>query len=85
MERLIVKRASDGSIRTDQPQIEAELLCHWQGECVPAAGDENHFDSALLCPPKRIDVGFRDMELRVEQGAVDIDGEKANGKGHRKS
>lgn len=39
-----------------------------------AAGHKDDFYAAFVCTAQRIEVPLRDLELRVEQGAIDIDG-----------
>ncbi len=51
---------------------------------MPASGDKDDFDSALVRPAQRIEIGFCDMKLRIQQCAVNINGKKADGRRHKK-
>ncbi len=79
VESFAGKRAGDGAIGADEPEIEAELLGDGQGEGVAASGDEHDLDAGGVGAAQRGEIVGRNLELRIEKGAVDIGGEKANG------
>src|SRR5579864_3544472 len=49
---------------------------------MPATGDQDDLDSSLICPAQGLEIYFRNSKLGVEQGAVNIDGKKTDGKSH---
>ena len=66
------ERASDGAVGADEPEIEAELLGDGKSESVAASGDEDDFDAGGVGAAQRGEIVRRNLELRVEEGAVDI-------------
>ena len=75
------QRACDGAIRADQPEIEAELLRDRQSEGVTASRDENDLDALGVSAPQNGEIGLGDLKLGIEQSAVDVDSNQAEGIG----
>ena len=71
------ERAGDGAVGTDQPKIEPQLLSDGQGKGVAASGDQDDLDALGVCVPEGCEIGRGNLEFRVEQGAVNIDGNEA--------
>ena len=46
-------------------------------------GHKNHLHSFLMGSPHRGPITIGDAELRIEQSAVDIDGQQADGSSHQ--
>jgi hypothetical protein len=57
------------------------LLRDGQGESVPASGDQNDLDAFGVHAPEGGEIGPGNLKFRVEQGAVNIDGDEAEGIG----
>ena len=45
-------------------------------------GDHNDFDPGCVGPAQRCHIGRGDLKFGVQQGAVDIDTQKADGRFH---
>jgi len=75
------ERAGDGAVGADEPEIEAELLSDGEGEGVAASGDEDDFDAGGVGAAEGGEVVGGDLELGIEEGAVDIGGDEADGQG----
>ncbi len=75
------QRPGDRAVRGDEPEVESKLLRDRQGKRVAAAGDEDDLDTLGVSPPQRGKVGVGDLKLGIQQGAVNIDGNKAEGIG----
>ena len=82
MKSLPGQRARDRAVRTDDPQVESQLLHDGQGKGVASSGDHNHFDSCRMGAAQRCHIGRGDLKFGVQQGAVDIDTQKADGRFH---
>src|SRR5271170_608114 len=78
------ERAGNGSVRTDQPEIEAELLGDGQSKFVPPPGYQDDFDALLMGAAQRCKVYFRDLKLWIEQGAVDIGSQQTDRRSHHR-
>ena len=78
VKRITAQRARDGAIRTDHTKVKSELFHDGEREGVPAPGNHDNFNSLSLRPPQSCQIGARNMEFGVEQGAVDIDGNEAD-------
>ena len=74
MKSLASKRAGDGAVGTDQREIESQLLSNGKGESVAATGGEDDFDTLLMGTLEGRQISRRNLELRVEQSTVDVDG-----------
>lgn len=79
MKSFAGERASDRAVGADEPEIEAELLGDGKSEGVAASGDEDDFDAGGVGAAQRGEIVRGNLELRIEEGAVDIGGEKADG------
>ncbi len=78
------QRPRDGAIGTDQPEIESQLLRDGQGESVAASRDQDDLDALGVDAAKGCEIGLGNLKFRIEQGAVNIDGDEAEGiGGHR--
>lgn len=83
VESFAGERARDGAVGADEPEIEAELLGDGESESVAASGDEDDFDAGGVGAAQSGEIVWGNLELRVEECAVDIGGEKADGAGLR--
>ena len=75
-------RARHSPVRADHPEIESELFDDRHGEHVPASGYHDYFRTTGVGALQGLEVRFRDMKLRVKQGAVNIHGNKTYGRRH---
>src|SRR5450759_1553992 len=73
--------AGDGAVRTDQPEIESQLLGDGQGKGVAAPRDQDDLDALGVRASEGCEIGFGNLKFRVEQGAVNINGDQAEGSG----
>lgn len=78
VKRFARERAGYSAVGTDEPEIEAKLSSDRESEGVAASGDEDDFDAGGVGAAQRGQIVWGDLELRVEKGAVDIGGEKAD-------
>ncbi len=61
------------------------MLRDRQSECVTPASDQNDFNPLRMGVPKSRKVDLGNLELGIEQGAIDINGNQANGiDGHKR-
>ena len=84
MKGLAGQRARNGAIGTDQPQIEPKLLCDGERECVTSARHENDFDPLRVSRAQRRQVSVGNLKFRIQQSAIDINGNQADGIGGHK-
>ena len=82
MKAVSCQRPRDSAIRTDDPKIKPKLLCNGSSKSVAAARDQHDLNPLLMDAAQRSQVSLGNLELRVEQSAVNINGEEANGKRH---
>ena len=82
MESLPGQRARDRAVRTDDPQVESKLLHDGQGKGVAPPGHHNDFDPCRMGPAQCGHIGRGDLKFGVQQGAVDIDTQKTDGRFH---
>jgi len=82
VEGFTAQGTGDRSIRTDQPQVKAELLGDWQGKRVPTAGNQDDLYAFVVSAAQGRHIRVGNLKLGIEQGAVDVDGQEANGKRH---
>ena len=82
MKRFALGGARDGAIRTHHPQVEAERPGDWQREVVPPPGAQHDLDAGLVSAAQRVTIGLRKLDLGVQQGAIDIDGDEPDGTLH---
>jgi hypothetical protein len=80
MEGGAVHVAGDGAVRADDPEIESQLLNDGQSELVAASSDDDDFDTKVVGTTQGEEVGFRDLKLGIEKSAVNINGEKTDGR-----
>src|SRR5258706_14294678 len=80
MKALAGQRARYGTVRTDHAQIYTELLSHKEGKLLPSTRGNHDFYSHGMSPPDGRKIVFGNVELGVQQGAVNIQGKKADGK-----
>jgi hypothetical protein len=78
------KGAGNGAIRSDQQEIESQLLSDGQGKGVAAAGDQDDLYASGVSPSKGCEIGSGNLEFGVEQGPVNVDGNEAEGIGGHK-
>ena len=84
MKGLARQGARDRPVRADDPQIESQLLHNGQGKSVAASRDHDDFDPFRMGPAQGRHIGGRDLKFRVQQSAVDIDGQQTDGRLHCK-
>src|SRR6185312_2445264 len=77
-----VGRAGNGAIRTDQAELEAELLGYRHRESVTTSGDQDHVDSRLVCAAKSFEIGSRDVQSGIDEGAIDVHRYETNARRH---
>jgi hypothetical protein len=82
MKRLPGQGARDRAIRTDDPQVESQLLHDWQGKGVTPSRDYDDLDSFRIGPAYRCHIRGRDLKFGVQEGAIDVDTQKADGRLH---
>jgi len=82
MKALSSQRARDRPIRTDQPKIEAKLLRDGQCKRMAASSNQRDFDANFVHFVQCLKIKIRNVELRVKQGAIDINGKKTDRKSH---
>ena len=63
------------AVGADEPEIEAKLLCDGQSEAVAASSDEDDFDAGGMGATEGGKVAFGNLELWIEQRAVDVGGQ----------
>jgi hypothetical protein len=61
------------------------LLRDGHGKSMTASGDQHDLDAGGVGSAERCKIVFRDVELGIEQSAIDIGGEEADGIGLRAS
>lgn len=84
MKGVAGKRACHRAIGADYPAIKTKLLDNGQSKGVTASGDHYDFDALFIRAPQCSQISFGDLKLGVEQGAVNIDGEQADGRRHHR-
>ena len=82
VKKLAFQRTRNCAVRADQRYIDAQHFRNGQSERVTASSDECDFDSQFVRTSQGEDISRRNLELRVEQSAIDIDGDEANGRSH---
>ena len=82
MEGLARKRAGDGSVGADQPEIEAQLLRDGQSKRMPPSGYQDDLYAFLVGTAQGGQISPGDLKLGIEQGAVNVGGQQADGKCH---
>ena len=86
MKTLARKRTSDRAIGADQPNRESKLLGNWQREGMSAPGDQQDLYTAFVGLAQSLKIRLGDVELRIQEGAINVNGEKTDyGKGHWKN
>jgi hypothetical protein len=84
MESLAGERACDGAIGTQYPKIETKLFGDRQSESMTASCAQNDFDTFLVSASNGSQISFGNNEFRIQDGAVDIDGQKPDRRGRHK-
>ncbi len=82
VKRLAAGRAGDRAIGADEPQVEAERFRDRQSELVPSSGPQHDLDAGFVGPAQGIQVGRGNLDFGVQQRAINIDGDEANGALH---
>ncbi len=82
MKQLAARRARHRAIGADQPQVEAQRLRDWQGELVPAPSSQHDLNAGFVRPAQGIQIGVGDLDLGVQQRAININGDEADGALH---
>src|SRR5579872_536399 len=81
MKSLAAQRTRDCAVRADKPEIESELMGDGKREGMAASGDEDDFDAGSVSAAEGGEIVGGNLELRVEEGAIDIGGDEADGRG----
>jgi hypothetical protein len=82
MEVVAIEGTRNRAVGADKRHIEAQHFCDWKRKRVATTRDECYLDSQFVRTAQGGDIGCRNLELRVEQGAIDIDGDKTDGRSH---
>ena len=82
MEELAGHGLRNCTVGTDEPEIKAESLRDGHRERVTASRDQNDLDTGVMRVPQRAEIRCGNLELGVQQRAIDVDGDKANGSFH---
>jgi hypothetical protein len=85
MKSFAAEGSSDSTVGADEPEIEAKLPGDGEGKSVAASGNEDDFDTGGVGVAKGGEVGAGDFELGIEEGAVDVGGDQADGRGFQAS
>src|SRR5689334_743376 len=85
MESLTCERSRHRPIRTDQPEIESELLGYGHSKHVPPPRHQHNLDPGGMGLPERREIASRNLKLWIEQRAVDVGCQQPNGVGLRAS
>ena len=59
-------------------------MSDWQGKGMATPGDQDDFDALGVRASEGCEIGFGNLKFRVEQGAVNINGDEAEGIGGHK-
>ena len=82
MKQLAAGGTRHRAIGADQPQVEAQRLRDRQGELVPAPGSQHDLNAGFVRPTQGIQIGVGNLDLGVQERAINIDGDEANGALH---
>ena len=82
MKTIACDRTRDRTVGADQPKGESKLLGNRQGEGMSAPGNQQDLYTVFMGLAQSLKICLRDVELRVEQSTVNVDGQKANGRSH---
>jgi hypothetical protein len=85
MKGFAAEGSGDSAVGADEPEIEAKLPGDGEGKGVAASSDEDDFDTGGVGVAKGGEVGAGDFELGIEEGAVDVGGDQADGRGFQAS
>ena len=83
MKSLATQGPCDRSIGADDPQIEAQRLGNRKRKSVPPTRYQDDLNSRFTRALERRQIRLGDLELGVEQGAVNVNGEQSDGQIHR--
>src|SRR5271165_1237384 len=82
VKEFAASRACHGAIGADETELEAERFRDGQGEFVPATSDQCNLHASVICPAQGIQVGRGDLDLGIQQRAININGDEADGALH---
>src|SRR5664280_2811813 len=77
MEEFSSRGTRHRPIRTHQPQVEAERFRDRHGEPVPASRTQHNFNTGFMGPAQRLQIGWGDLDIGVQQSAIKVDGDEA--------
>src|SRR6185312_1599429 len=84
MECLSSHGSRNCPIRADDPQIKSQQLRNRARECVPSSSDKQNFYPHRMSVAKRLKVNRGNLKLGSQQGAININGQKADRRSHCK-
>ena len=79
MEEFAGAAARDGAVRADESDGKPESFGDGKRERVPASGDKGDLNAGGVGAREGVKISGGDLKLGIEQGAVDVDGDEANG------
>ncbi len=79
MKRFSGGGAGDRAIGADEAKIEAQFASDGHGKGMAASGDQHDFDAEGVGVPQRVEVGIGDFKARIQQRAVNVGGDQADG------
>ncbi len=79
VEVLAVTGTNQGPVGADQPGRDADLMRNGQSEIMAAACRQHDFHTGGVGRPQRGEIRGTELGLRVQQGAVNIQGQQADG------
>src|SRR5271166_1690864 len=82
VKHFTARRAGHCAVGADEPQVEAQRLRDWERELVSAACPQDDLNAGLMGTTQGIQVGRGDLDFGVQERAIDIDGDEANGARH---
>ena len=81
MKSLSGERACDRAVGADHAKIDAKFLRDVEGEVMAAASGDYDFDAHGMSLTHGRSIFRGDLELVIQQGAVNINGQESDGKG----
>jgi hypothetical protein len=78
VKQAAVAQAGNCAVGAYERYAKAKRLRHGKGKRVPPAGNERNLDSAFMSMAQYRKVGVRDLMIGIQQGSIDVDGDKPN-------
>jgi hypothetical protein len=82
MESFACEGARNCAIGAHEPKIKTKLFGDRQSESMTASGAQDNFNTLIVGAADCSQIGFGNDKFRIQDGAVDIDGQKPDGRGH---